>query len=112
MAKYRERIPTMVVDIREWNPAKGEDYEHIAVAAERMPDGTWQGTIHKASGENIHGIVPGALIVTYPTKPTPTYTTISPDEVDGYFELIDDETLRLAESTGAFRVPTGADRSH
>ena len=105
MGKYREKIPTMVVDIREWNPDVG--LPHIAVAAERMPDGTWQGTIHKANGENIHGILPGTLIVTYPTIPTQTYAVIKADEVDSYFELIDDETLKLAESYGAFRVPTG-----
>jgi len=105
MAKYREKIPTMVVDIREWDPEMG--LPHVAVAAERMPDGSWQGTIHKADGANIGGILPGTYIVTYPTRPTPTYTTIKADEIDAYFELIDDETLRLAESNGAFRVPTG-----
>ena len=108
MAKYRERIPTMVVDIREWNPAKGKPYEHDAVAPERMPDGTWQGTIHKTDGENIGGILPGTLIVTYPTTPTPTYAVIKAEDVESYFELIDDQTLKLAESYGAFRVPTGA----
>jgi hypothetical protein len=107
MAKYRERIPTMIVDISEWNPGKGKPYKHTAVAAERMPDGTWRGTIHKVNGENIGGILPGSLIVTYPTTPTPTYAVIKPEDVEDYFELIDDETLKLAESTGAFRVPTG-----
>jgi len=105
MAKYRERIPTMIVDIREWDPDMG--LPHVAVAAERMPDGSWRGTIHKVDGENIHGILPGTLIVTYPTKPTPTYAVINADDVESYFELIDDETLKLAESYGAFRVPTG-----
>ena len=107
MAKYRERIPTMVVDIREWNPDKGDSYKHTAVAAERMPDGTWRGTIPKVNGENVGGILPGSLIVTYPTRPTQTYAVIKPEEVEDYFELIDDETLKLAKSNGTFRVPTG-----
>jgi hypothetical protein len=87
MAKYREKIEPMVVDIVEWNPAKGKKYEHIAVASERAADGTFLGAIHKSDGSTIWNIKPGTLIVTYPTKP-PTYTIIKNDEVDAFFELV------------------------
>jgi hypothetical protein len=106
MAKYREKIPTMVVDINEWNPAKG--LAHIAVATERTADGGYLGAIHKSSGESIFGIKPGTLVITYPTSPSATYAVIKAADVSAYFEPVfeaPDESLpALTEDTGAISL--------
>lgn len=83
MAKYREKLPEIIVDIDVCDPANGKP--HTAVAITKLANGSLVGSIHMADGSTIDGIRFPIAVVTYPSTP-PKFAVFKVDEVDAFYE--------------------------